>query len=312
MASERSIGRPVGRRAGVALMRLLVTGAGGQLGHDVVAAAERAGDDVFAAPHATLDVTDRDAVVGAIATWRPDAVVNCAAWTAVDACESDPDRAFLANGLAVRWVAEGCARVGAHLVQISTDYVFDGTLARPYREWDDTNPQSVYGASKLAGEREALALGVAATVVRTSWVCGEHGANMMRTVMRLAGSGDDRADDTPGRLAFVDDQRGHPTMTADLAPMLRRLALDRRSGVHHVTNQGAVSWFEFAKAVVSAMGRDPAIVRPIASSELDPPRPAPRPANSVLDNTVLRGAGIPMLRDFRTPLAELVAAIQRQ
>lgn len=291
-------------------MRVLVTGAGGQLGHDVAGFAERAGDEVLAASHDTLDITDRDGVIGAITTWRPDAVINCAAWTAVDACESDPDRAFVANGLAVRWVAEGCSRVGAHLVHMSTDYVFDGTLERPYHEWDEPNPQSVYGASKLAGEREALVLGAGAAVVRTSWVSGEHGANMARTIMRLAGPDDDRADDTPGRLTFVDDQRGHPTMTADLAPMLRRLALDRRSGVHHVTNQGAVSWFEFARAVVSAMGRDPDIVRPISTAELDPPRPAPRPANSVLDNAVLRAAGLPLLRDFRAPLTDLIAALR--
>lgn len=291
-------------------MRVLVTGAGGQVGRDVVAFAERAGDDVLAAPHDMLDVTDRDAVLGTVTTWRPDVVVNAAAWTAVDACESDPGRAFLANGLAVRWVAEGCARVGAHLVHLSTDYVFDGTLDRPYHEWDEPNPQSVYGASKLAGEREALALGASATVVRASWVCGEHGANMVRTIMRLVDPDGERADDAPGQVAFVDDQRGHPTMTADLAPMLRRLALDRRSGLHHVTNQGAVSWFEFATAVVSAMGRDPAIVRPIATAELEPPRRAPRPANSVLDNAVLRAGGIPLLRDFNAPLIELVHALQ--
>jgi dTDP-4-dehydrorhamnose reductase len=192
-------------------------------------------------------------------------------------------------------------------VHVSTDYVFDGGLDRPYREWDATNPLGVYGRSKLAGEHEALALGVRAAVVRTSWVCGEHGANIVRTILRLVGDGDD----TPGRLAFVDDQRGHPTFTADLAPMLRRLAIDRRSGVHHVTNQGAVSWFGFAQAVVAAAGRDPAIVRPIATAELDPPRPAPRPANSVLDNSVLRSSGIPLLRDFGEPLAELVAVLIR-
>lgn len=284
-------------------MRLLVTGAAGQLGHDLVLHATGLGDDVVAADRAAVDVSDRDAVLGAITSIRPEAVVHCAAWTAVDACESDPDRAFLANGLAVRWIAEGCDRVGAHLVSVSTDYVFDGVLDRPYREWDATNPQSVYGASKLAGEREALALGTRAAVVRTSWVCGEHGANMVKTIMRLAAGGDD----APGRLAFVDDQRGQPTMTTDLAPVLRRLALDRRSGIHHVTNQGAVSWFEFAQAVISALGRNPELVRPISTAELDPPRPAPRPANSVLDNAVLRAAGIPVLRDFREPLAELVA-----
>jgi len=279
-------------------VRLLVTGAAGQLGHDVVVHASEAGDEVLGLAHAQLDVTDRDAVLGAITTWRPDAVVHAAAWTAVDACESEPERAFTANGLAVRWVAEACGRTGAHLVHVSTDYVFDGSLGRPYHEWDRPNPASVYGASKLAGEREAAAMGTRAAVVRTSWVCGEHGANMVKTILRLAA-------ERPS-LAFVDDQRGHPTFTADLATTLRRLALDRRSGLHHVTNQGAVSWFEFARAVVTVAGRDPGMVEPISTADLDPPRPAPRPANSVLDNAVLRAAGLPLLRDFHHPLAELV------
>jgi dTDP-4-dehydrorhamnose reductase len=293
-------------------MRLLVTGAGGQIGRQVVTFARSRGDDVAALDRSVLDVTDRDAVLGSITWWRPDAVVHCAAWTAVDECESDPDRAFAANGLAVRWVAEACDRVGAHLVQISTDYVFDGTLDRPYHEWDAPNPLSVYGGSKLAGEREAAALGSAATVVRTSWVCGEHGSNIVKTIMRLVSDrGGRERDDGSGRLSFVDDQRGHPTFSADLAPVLRRFALDRRAGVHHVTNQGAVSWFQFAGAVLAAMGRDPDLVRPIRTSDLDPPRPAIRPANSVLDNRVLRAAGLPLLRDFREPLAELVVRLTR-
>ena len=286
-------------------MRLLVTGAGGQLGHDVVTTAAAEGDDVVGLTHRDLDVTDRQAVIAAVTSWRPEVVIHCAAWTAVDACESDPDRAAAINGRAVRWVAEACDAVGAHLVHVSTDYVFDGRLARPYHEFDRPNPLGVYGESKLAGEREALVLGGSAAVVRTSWVCGEHGANMVRTILRLLADGAD----TPGRLAFVDDQRGCPTFTADLAPMLRRLALDRRSGVHHVTNQGVVTWFEFAQAVAVAAGHDPAVVRPISTADLDPPRPAPRPANSVLDNAVLRTAGIPLLRDFHAPLAELVAAL---
>ena len=283
-------------------MRLLVTGAGGQLGHDVVRFAEASGDDVVGVDHATVDVRDRDAVLGAITTWRPDAVIHCAAWTAVDACEADPGRAFTANALAVRWVAEGCHRVDAHLVHVSTDYVFDGRLERPYHEWDPPNPLSVYGASKRAGEVEALAHGPAATVVRTSWLCGEHGSNVVRTVL-------DRASRSQDRLAFVDDQRGCPTMTADLARMLRRLALDRRSGLYHVTNQGAVTWYEFVREVLAAAGHDPGRVQPITTAELDPPRPAPRPANSVLDNAALRTAGIPLLRDFREPLAELIAKL---
>jgi dTDP-4-dehydrorhamnose reductase len=288
-------------------MRVLVTGAGGQLGHDVVATAGAAGDDSLGLARGDLDVTDRGAVLAAATTWRPDVVVHCAAWTAVDACESDPERAHASNGLAVRWIAEACDLVGAHLVHVSTDYVFDGRLSRPYHEWDRPNPLGVYGSSKLAGEQEALVLGAAATVVRTSWVCGEHGSNMVRTILRLLAD----SDDAPGRLAFVDDQRGCPTFTADLAPMLRRLAVERRGGVHHVTNQGVVTWFEFARAVVAAAGRDHVVVRSISTAELDPPRPAPRPANSVLDNAVLRTAGIPLLRDFHEPLTELVTALTR-
>jgi dTDP-4-dehydrorhamnose reductase len=248
--------------------------------------------------HTELDVTDRDAVLQAVTTLRPHAIVNCAAWTAVDACESDPDRAFAANALAVRHIAEGARRVGAHVCQISTDYVFDGTKPEPYTEWDTPAPRSMYGASKLAGERE---LDVDATVVRTSWVCGEHGANMVKTILRLASERDE--------LSFVDDQRGHPTFTDDLATVIRRLVIDRRPGLFHVTNQGAVSWFEFAQAVLAAAGLDPARVRPIATADLDPPRPAPRPANSVLDNAVMRLSGLALLPDFREPLDRLVKAL---
>lgn len=282
-------------------MRVLVTGAGGQLGRDVVLACGAAGDDVVAAGHATLDVADRDAVLGALTTVRPDAVVHCGAWTAVDACEGDPERAWAVNALAVRWVAEGCRRTGAHLVHVSTDYVFDGTKDRPYVEWDTPNPTSVYGRSKLGGEREALEAGIGATVARTSWVCGEHGANMVKTIMRLASERPE--------LAFVDDQVGHPSFCADLAPALRRLAVDRRPGVHHVTNQGAVSWWGFAREVVASMGKDPDMVRPISTADLQPPRPAPRPANSVLDNMAMRLGGLGELRDFREPLAELVGRL---
>jgi dTDP-4-dehydrorhamnose reductase len=282
-------------------MRVLITGAGGQLGIDVVRVCDAGGDQVTAFDRSHLDITDRDAVHGAVSMVRPDVVINCAAWTAVDACEGDPDRALAANGLAVRWFAEACDSARAHLVQISTDYVFDGTLDRPYHEWDETDPQSVYGVTKLIGEREALTLGASATVVRTSWVCGQHGANMVKTIMRLA-------NEHP-QLAFVSDQIGHPTFTGDLAPMLRRLALDRRSGVVHVTNQTPTSWYGFAREVVAAMGKDPEMVRPITTAELQPPRPAPRPANSVLDNAVLRMAGIPPLRDYCEPLREAVRAL---
>ena len=279
-------------------MRVLITGAAGQLGRDTWAACAAAGDDVLALGRAELDVSSRDAVMGTITSWRPETVIHCAAWTAVDACESDPHRAFGDNALAVRWMAEACDRVGAHLVHMSTDYVFDGTKAGPYQEWDTPNPMSVYGASKLAGEREAAALGAHAAVVRTSWVCGEHGPNMVKTIMRLAA-------EHPA-LTFVDDQIGHPSLCADLGPMLRRIALDRRSGIHHVTNHGAVSWYEFARTVVAAMGKSPDIVSPIATADLLPARPAKRPANSVLDNAVLRMGGVTLLGDFRESVQTLV------
>lgn len=280
-------------------MRVLVTGGAGQLARDIEDRWTAEGDDVVAVTREQVDVSRRDDVLGAITSLRPDVVVNCAAWTAVDACEGDAERALAVNALGVRWVREACERAGAHLVQMSTDYVFDGSLDRPYHEWDTPNPRSVYGASKLGGEHEA---GPDAAVVRTSWVCGEHGNNMVRTVLRLA---EERAS-----LAFVDDQHGCPTFTTDLADAIRRIAVDRRSGTYHVTNAGPVSWFEFVRDIVAAAGHDPAMVQPIATADLDPPRPAPRPANSVLDNAAMRLGGLPPMRHYRTPLHDLVAKLQ--
>lgn len=280
-------------------MKVLVTGAAGQLGVDLVRHCVDAGDDVVALDRTGLDITDRDAVVAAVTAARPDAVVNTAAYTAVDACESNVELAHLVNATAVGHLAEACAASGAHLVHVSTDYVFDGTLDRPYRESDEPNPQSVYGQSKLSGERLA---GPGSSIARTSWVCGEHGDNMVKLVLRLAA-------DPTRQLAFVDDQRGCPTFTADLAPALRRLALDRRSGTFHLTNAGPVSWYEFVRDILAAAGHDPSRVRPIATADLEPPRPAPRPANSVLDNAAWRAAGLSPLRDFHEPLAELVARL---
>jgi dTDP-4-dehydrorhamnose reductase len=278
-------------------VRLLVTGAAGQVGRELVDAF--AGHDVVAADHATLDVADRDAVLQAVTGTAPDAVVHAAAWTAVDACEGDPDRAWRVNVLGTRHVAEGARRAGAHVCYLSTDYVFDGRKPEPYLEWDDPNPQSVYGRSKLGGERE---LDPGSLVVRTSWVCGRHGPNMVKTVLRLAREHD--------QLRFVDDQLGQPSFADDLAGMVRRLVLERRAGTFHVTNQGAVSWFEFARAVLECAGLDPARVQPIATADLDPPRPAPRPPNSVLDNAVLRLDGIPLLPHFREPLERLVSELR--
>ena len=278
-------------------MRILVTGAGGQLGHDLVRTCTAAGDEVIACDSRRLDLSDRDSVAQAITGTAPDVVVNAGAWTAVDDCESDPDRAWRVNALGPRWVADAARRVGAHVVQVSTDYVFDGAKAEPYVEWDDPNPQSAYGRSKLGGERE---VDPSHAVVRTAWVCGAHGRNMVKTVLGLA--------DRP-ELAFVDDQRGCPTFTADLAAAIRRLAVARLPGTFHVTNQGATTWYGFVRDILELAGHDPDKVRPIATADLDPPRPAPRPANSVLDNAALRLSGLELLPHYRESLERLLVEL---
>ena len=281
-------------------MKVLVTGAGGQLGHDLRVHCEAMGDEVVAATHAALDVADRDAVYQTVLSVQPDVVLHAGAWTAVDVCEGDPERAFRVNALGTRWVADASRRAGAYLCYVSTDYVFDGTKDRPYVEWDPTGPQSVYGASKLGGEHEVAEHAPGACTVRTSWVCGEHGKNMVKTVLGLT--------ERP-ELAFVDDQRGCPSFTADLAITIRSLAVSRVPGVFHVTNQGVASWYEFVRDILAAAGHDPAKVRPIATVDLDPPRPAPRPANSVLDNAALRAAGFPLLPHYRESLGHLVKTL---
>lgn len=265
-------------------MRVLITGAGGQLGTDLADHCRTAGDAVSALARQELDVSDRSSVLEAVAAFRPDVVFHTAAWTAVDDCESDPDRAYRDNALSPRWVAEASVRAGAHMVQVSTDYVFDGTKAGPYSEWDEPNPTSVYGASKLAGEREVRAVAPDSAVVRTAWVMGVHGKNMLKTVLSLR----DR-----DRLAFVDDQRGSPTFTADLAVGLRHLAVERMPGTFHLTNRGSTTWYGLVREILELTGEDPDKVAPISTTELDPPRPAPRPANSVLDDLAWRSAQLP-------------------
>ena len=280
-------------------MKLLITGANGQLGHELVRATVVAGHEVVATSHETLDITDKLAVDAAITAAQPDVVIHAAAWTAVDACESDPDKAMLVNGTATKYIADAAHAVGAHVVYISTDYVFDGSKTSAYDEEDAPNPQSVYGASKLEGER---ALGANDAIVRIAWVCGFYGSNMVKTILRLA--------EQP-QLKFVDDQIGNPTFADDAAEMIVRIATEKRSGTWHVTNQGDVSWYEFARQVLMAAGFDANKVAPIKTHELQPPRPAKRPFNSVLNNTSLKRAGIELLPDFRMPLARLVSQIQR-
>ncbi len=307
----------IARSAGT---KVMVTGAGGQLGTDLVAAlrgkvpvAGLAGDprtgnlgrrvpvEVVATDLPDLDVTQRDAVLAFVDDVRPDVVIHGAAFTAVDLCETRPDTAFAVNALGTRHIAEAAARAGAHLCYISTDYVFDGTSPRPYVEWDRPNPVSVYGRSKHAGEIEVLAGCPGATVVRVSWLSGFHGANIVKTILRLASA--------PGTLHFVDDQIGCPTFTADVVGVLADLAIGRRPGVFHVTNQGVTSWFDFARGVLKASGDDPSRVQPMATADQHPPRPAQRPANSALANMALALSGLSLLPAWEDGLGRLVAAL---
>ena len=277
-------------------MRVLVTGASGQLGRALVDAFE--GHEVAACARCDLDLADRDSVMQAICSSEPDAVVHAGAYTAVDRCESDPDTAFRVNALGTRWVVQASRAVGAAVCYLSSDYVFDGASADPYDEWSTPNPRSVYGRSKLAGERE---LDAGSLVVRTSWLSGAGGANFVRTMLRLASD--------PGRPAIrvVTDQRGCPTFCADLAGAIRRLVVARQSGIFHVTNQGATTWFDFAREILRAGGFSPDAVLPTTTAAYG--AAAPRPANSVLDNAALRLAGMAPLPPWQESLTRLVEEI---
>ncbi|MGH9047880.1 MAG: dTDP-4-dehydrorhamnose reductase [Acidimicrobiales bacterium] len=279
-------------------VKILVTGAAGQLGRDVVALLGSTGVEVIAADHAMLRVEEVSAVHGLVDAVGPSAIIHAAALTNVDRCETEPEAADAINAVGTANVASAAQRVGAHLVYISTDYVFDGTADRPYKETDPTNPVSVYGATKFAGER---ACPPSATIVRTSWVAGDGGANFISAVLDLA-----RRD---GELRFVEDQRASPTFTPDLARAVVSLAADRRPGRFHVTHSGQASRFELARATLELAGQDPARIVAIATSELHPPRPARRPAYSVLDNAAFAAAGYEPLPPWRDSLGRLVGQL---
>jgi dTDP-4-dehydrorhamnose reductase len=253
-------------------MRLLLTGAAGMLGHDVTTAAERAGHDVTPLSRRELDIRDPDAIDLAMVAARPEAVVNCAAWTDVDGAEAHEAEATALNGAAAGRVAAAAARAGAFLVQVSTDYVFDGTATSPYLESAPTAPRSAYGRSKLAGELAVAEHAPAAhAIVRTAWLFGAHGGNFVATMRRLAGERD--------ALTVVDDQVGCPTFSGHLAVALVAIAERRLGGLRHVAGAGECSWYDLAAATFAATGAAVELARG-RTADLD--RPAPRPAYSVL------------------------------
>jgi dTDP-4-dehydrorhamnose reductase len=279
-------------------MRIAITGAAGMLGADVGAGAVMAGHLPTALSRAELDITDAAAVRRRFETLRPEAVINCAAYTNVDGAESDEPTALAINGEGAGNVAAAAAAVGAWVVHVSTDYVFDGTKdTEPYVESDPVDPQSAYGRTKLAGERAvAQAAPDGHTIVRTAWLFGNGGPCFPKTILRLAGERDE--------LSVVDDQVGCPTFTGHLAPALVELATSRRVvGVTHVASGGRCSWFQFAREIV-ARGEVSCDVQPCATDEF--PRPAPRPAFSVLASE--RGAAVPRLADWELGLSDFIEA----
>lgn len=273
-------------------MRVVVTGASGQLGHDLV--------EVLNLKHEVfpfdldLDITDAGAVESKIDELKPAVVVNAAAFTNVDGCELEPEKAFRVNEEGAKNVGLACRKAGAIMVHISTDYVFDGTKAQPYTEDDIPNPINMYGKSKLAGEEHVRSLLTSYYIVRTSWLFGKHGKNFVKTIVAMA--------DEKGELAVVGDQVGSPTYSLDLARKISELIESGRFGLYNVTNSGACSWFEFAKAILSSSGRAHVRVSEITSEQID--QPARRPANSVLKNTNLERQGFKLLRHYSEALDE--------
>jgi dTDP-4-dehydrorhamnose reductase len=269
----------------------LVVGAGGQLGSDLLLALR--GHQAIGLTRQDLDVTNEQAVHAAIKQHRPDVVLNAAAYTAVDAAEADEVGALEGNLAGPRNLARAAQDAGARLVHVSTDYVFAGDADQPYDEDAPTGPRSAYGRTKLAGERAVLEAAPSSYVVRTAWVYGAAGANFVKTMVRL-----EKEKDT---VSVVDDQLGSPTWSYDLARGLTELAVSgAEPGVYHCTNGGQTSWFGFTQAIFEELGADPARVLPTTTDAF--PRPAPRPAYSVLGNRRWLAAGLAPLPDWRAAL----------
>lgn len=278
-------------------MKVLITGAQGQLGTDMVLCLERhpAQYQVFGYNRSDLDIIDVSPVTKIFEEVKPDVVIHTAAYTQVDQAEADRDRAYAVNALGTRNLVIEAEKLCAKFVYLSTDYVFDGQKGTPYNETDRTNPQSVYGQSKRAGEEFALSLSSKCFIVRTSWVFGKYGANFVKTMLKLGGEGKP--------LKVVDDQFGSPTYTVDLARFLLQLIETERYGIYHATNSGSCSWYEFAKKIFEGAGLQ---VELSPCTTADFPRPAPRPAYSVLEHAEIKLNGFQDLRPWQDALKDFL------
>ncbi|MBX9993193.1 dTDP-4-dehydrorhamnose reductase [Priestia aryabhattai] len=271
--------------------KVLITGANGQLGKELVELFTAKGFEVYGFGRDKMDITNQAQVQEVLSTLKPNIVIHSAAHTQVDLAESEPEQAFSINAYGTRNVAVAAEAVGAKLVYVSTDYVFDGTNDEPYNEFSPTSPLGVYGKSKLAGEQFVRDLHSKFFIVRTSWVYGKHGANFVKTMLKL---GKERKE-----LSVVADQRGCPTYTLDLANAILELVDTQKYGVYHVSNSGSCSWYEFAKEIfeISEMK-----VQVNSCTTADFPRPAARPANSVFEHMSIKLNSFSPIRPWKEAL----------
>jgi len=287
------------------MTRWLILGSNGQLGHDLMTVLNDRNQPVVGLDLPMIDITDAESVEQALTAYAPDVVVNAAAYTAVDNAESDETTAMAVNGLGPEVLASACAqRPTVKLVQISTDYVFSGDATAPYQEGAPTDPKSAYGRTKLAGEMAVLnLLPDRGFVLRTAWLYGANGQNFVKTMLRLEA--------THGTLSVVADQRGQPTWSHDLAVQIVALiGAAAPAGIYHATNSGEATWFEFTREILSLIGADRQRVLPTTTDRF--PRPAPRPAYSVLGHDRWKDSGVAPMRDWRSALAEALPSVRAQ
>ncbi len=275
--------------------KVLITGANGQLGKELVELFTEKGFEVYGFGRDKMDITNQAQVQEVISTLKPNIILHSAAHTQVDLAESEPEQAFSINAYGTRNVAVAAEAVGAKLVYVSTDYVFDGTADEPYNEFSPTSPLGVYGKSKLAGEQFVRDLHSKFFIVRTSWVYGKHGANFVKTMLKL---GEEREE-----LSVVADQRGCPTYTLDLAHVILELVDTKAYGVYHVSNSGSCSWYEFAKEIfeISEMKVQ---INPCTTADFH--RPAARPANSVFEHMSIKLNNFTPIRHWREALSSFL------
>lgn len=279
-------------------MKILITGSNGMLGHDLEKVLKDS-HELILTTSKTLDITDKDKTIEFIVECKPDVVINSAAYTDVDGCETNQDLAYAVNGEGVRNLALGCKEVDCPLVHISTDYVFDGTARNPIEEDGEIGPISVYGKSKLKGEQAIQEILDKYYILRTAWLYGINGKNFPKTMLELA--------ENHTEITVVYDEVGTPTYTPDLAYGISQIIETDYYGIYHLTNSGSCSWCEFAKYIFEVAGKDVKVI-PVTASEFS--RPAPRPSYSVLKNKKWIENGFEPLRDYKEAIKEYIELIK--